>query len=55
MLSSSKRQKYICVWKEHGLQLDLRMPKSVMYFDNFDLQVPDDLFVLPGGVTIIDQ
>ena len=44
-----------CVWKKHGLQLDLRMTKNTMYYDNFDFQVPDDLFVLPGGVTIIDQ
>ena len=50
-----KGKNTFCVWKEHGLQLDLRMPKGVMYYDNFDLLVPDDLFVLPGGVTIIDQ
>ncbi len=45
----------MCVWKKHGLQLDLRGNGGTLYYDNFDLQVPDDLFVLPDGVTITDR
>jgi len=44
-----------CVWKKHGLRLDLRMPEGTLFYDNSEMQVPDDLFVLPSGVTIIDQ
>ena len=50
-----KGKNTFCVWKKYGLQLDLRMPKGVMFYDNFDLQVTDDLFVLPDGVKNIDQ
>ena len=50
-----KDEHTLCVSKKYGLQLDLRFPEGVMYYDNFDLKVSDDLFVLPETVRIIDR
>ena len=50
-----KDQFKMCVWKKHGLILDLRRHEDTMFYDNFEMQIPDDLFVLPSGVTIIDK
>ena len=44
-----------CVWKKYGLQLYQQTDKGKLFYDNYEMQVPDELFMLPGRVTITDQ
>jgi hypothetical protein len=58
LLKSSDGSK-MCIWKEYGVQLDLRFNQNgvngVMYYDNFEFNLDDNLFIIPESVKIVDK
>ena len=50
---------WIAVWKEKGIALAaMNRPdnkEDAVYYENIEFDLPDDLFAVPAGVTIIDR